>query len=675
MKNLKISTKIGGGFAFIIILLVIFAGQSLYTVNHISKSFSETERISSLTQKIEELNVYFSNIRILKGEFIASPTTQESDHIFESAKKAKMKYEEIMLHLTTQKNREILTVADTKFAEYMGLSEKLIESVLFLNGSVREVMNTQKNALDHADAIINATLSELPNDTVAFSLANKIFDTTINMYQELMLATTMSKEFKEKELNKYVQEIQSTLTSLGKRLSRPSSKLAIKKYDNDFKEKLVLIESIKHSEKIVLTLYNGETPRLKLLETEIGNIVEKVREEYNKRNRNELESTNNLISSITKIISIIAIIGIAIGCTFAFFITIGITRPIKAMTNAMHTLANGDKTINIPNRENKDEIGEMAGAVQVFKDNALRLDKMQEEQAAAEERATKAKKQEMLKMADDFESAIGGVVASVSAAAHQVLSISEKISSMANETSQQSASSAAAAEEAATNVQTVASAAEELSSSIQEISRQVSDSNTVANNAVIEAENTSQTMDILSQSAVQIGEVLNLIKDIADQTNLLALNATIEAARAGDAGKGFAVVANEVKSLANQTAKATEDITSRIGEIQQITDAAVGAIRNINNTIVQINQITASIAAAVEEQGAATQEISRNVQQAAMGTQEVSSNIINISQAASGTLSSMDEMKDSAQGLSKQSDTMKTEVDKFLGKIREDNKL
>ncbi|MBL4614627.1 MAG: HAMP domain-containing protein [Magnetovibrio sp.] len=375
-----------------------------------------------------------------------------------------------------------------------------------------------------------------------------------------------------------------------------------------------------------------------------------------------IQMRNQMIIGVLIILTLMGALG--------FLFARSITKPISAMTDSMAVLANGNLNAEIPSQDRSDEIGEMAEAVQVFKDNAIEVKRLEEEQKANEERATQEKRDMLLKMASEFENSVGGVVNAVSSASTEMQSSASSLSATAEETSKQSTTVAAASEEASTNVQTVASAAEELSSSISEIARQVSQSTQISATAVTEVEGANDKVQGLAQAAQKIGEVVALITDIADQTNLLALNATIEAARAGEAGKGFAVVASEVKNLANQTAKATEEISSQIGGIQSATEDAVQAIGSIGGIITQMNEIASTIAAAVEEQGAATSEIARNVEQAAQGTGEVSSNISGVTQAAAETGASADQMLGAAKELSQQSELLRSEVDKFLSNIR-----
>ncbi len=347
-----------------------------------------------------------------------------------------------------------------------------------------------------------------------------------------------------------------------------------------------------------------------------------------------------------------------------------IATPVRGMTRAMEQLAAGDMEVAIPAIGRGDEIGEMAGAVQIFKDNARKVARMEVEQQELERRATEEKRRSMQILADDFQASVGAVVKSVVSSAQQMQGTAQVLNATAEETSRQASAVAAASEEASTNVQTVASASEELSASIDEISRQVAQSATIASKAVEDADRTNHQIQGLADAAQKIDEVVQLITNIASQTNLLALNATIEAARAGDAGKGFAVVASEVKNLANETAKATEEITGQISGIQQATQLAVTAIGEIGQTIGRINSITTSIASAVEEQGAATQEIARNVQQAAAGTQEVSANIAGVMQASGETGTAASQIHAASGELARQGDQLRVEVDRFLAAVR-----
>ena len=354
-----------------------------------------------------------------------------------------------------------------------------------------------------------------------------------------------------------------------------------------------------------------------------------------------------------------------IGLTFAR----SLTSPISAMTAAMGKLAAEQMNTEVPARDREDEIGKMAAAVQVFKTNMIRareLDAEQEQQRAARERRA----ENVDRLTQAFDQQVGQILNGVSSGATEMESLATQMAQTAKQTSMQSTMAAGASEETTANVQSVATAADQLSSSINEIGQQVTHSTSIANNAVNQARQTHDTVQGLVESASKIGEVVSLITDIAEQTNLLALNATIEAARAGEAGKGFAVVASEVKNLANQTAKATDEIGTQITNIQKETELAAGAIENITSTIEEIDGISSSIATAIEEQGAATGEIAHNVVEASSGTKEVSGIIVKVNGAADETGEAANVVLDATRNLGRQTEELKNLVNLFLEDVR-----
>jgi methyl-accepting chemotaxis protein len=368
----------------------------------------------------------------------------------------------------------------------------------------------------------------------------------------------------------------------------------------------------------------------------------------------------NLIVGTVAILVIAMLLALALGRSVA--------RPLTAMTGTMARLAGGDTAVAIAGSERSDELGAMAKAVDVFRQNMIQANRLTAEKDA--EQAQKARRQVSIEQyIASFEGAVRTSLEGLSAATTQMRATSQGMSATAQATSEQATTVAGAAEEASINVQAVAASTEELSSSVAEIGRQVSQSARIAGQAVDEAGRTNTTVEGLSVAAQKIGEVVKLISAIANQTNLLALNATIEAARAGDAGKGFAVVASEVKSLANQTAKATDEIAAQVAAMQSATTEAVQAIRSIGGTIGSINEIAATIATAVEQQGAATQEIARNVQEAARGTGQVSSTIASVNQAAAESGAAASQVLGSAAELGTWGETLRADVDGFLAKI------
>jgi methyl-accepting chemotaxis protein len=382
-------------------------------------------------------------------------------------------------------------------------------------------------------------------------------------------------------------------------------------------------------------------------------------------------NTDNTISSTITTQEIVAGAAVALGLLIAFLIARGIIGPLTGLTSGMKELAGGNFGVVLPGLDRKDEVGDMAHAVETFKVKAEDKARDEAEAKIKQDRiAAQQRKADMTKLADDFESAVGEIIETVSSASTELEASAGTLTATAVRSQELTTMVAAASEEASTNVQSVASATEEMTSSVNEISRQVQESARIANDAVDQARKTNDRVGELSKAAARIGDVVELINTIAGQTNLLALNATIEAARAGEAGRGFAVVASEVKALAEQTARATGEIGQQITGIQAATQESVNAIKEISGTIEKLSEISSTIAAAVEEQGAATQEISRNVQQAAQGTQQVSANITDVQRGASETGSASSQVLSAAQSLSSDSSRLKLEVGKFLNTVR-----
>jgi len=352
-----------------------------------------------------------------------------------------------------------------------------------------------------------------------------------------------------------------------------------------------------------------------------------------------------------------------------YYVGRGVVRRLVQLQNSMKSIAAGDLATNVATG-GSDEIADMAGALQVFKDNMLEANRLRGERSETEKRALAQRRAEMQKLAAEFEAAVGEIVQTVSSASTELEASATSLTRTAEETQQLTGRVEAASEEASSNVRSVAAATEEMTASVAEISRQVQESNRIAGEAVNQAETTDARINELSKAALRIGDVVNLITTIAEQTNLLALNATIEAARAGESGRGFAVVAQEVKALAAQTASATKEISSQIAGMQVATQESVLAIKQIGATISRISQIASTISNSVDQQGGATQEIARNVEQAALGTSEVATNIVDVNEGARRTGSASAQVLCSAQSLSGESNRLKLEVGKFLDTVR-----
>ena len=538
----------------------------------------------------------------------------------------------------------------------------LVVGVVSATGWISLALNHEGLRTVHDDRVVPMQQLKIVSDMYAVNIvdaAHKVRNGNMTV-EEGIKAIATAKQAIGKEWKAYIE---TELTAQEKKLIAEKNELT-KKSDEAI---AILIDALQRNDRAALDKFVVDMmyPVIDPVTGKLSDLIELQLREAGKefQNSKTVFDYSKLLQVVLVVVSI-AVVG------FGVWIAIqGISRPIGGLTDAMARLAKKDWTTVVPATEHGDEVGEMARAVQVFKDTGIEAERL----ASEEEKARAARERRAQKVDDltrGFDAQIAEILQTVTASSTQMESSAQSMSATAEETSRQSMAVAAASEEASTNVQTVSAAAEELSASITEIARRVAESAKISGDAVSEAGRADQMVQGLADAAQKIGDVVALITDIAEQTNLLALNATIEAARAGEAGKGFAVVAAEVKNLATQTAKATEEIGGQIGGIQSATKDAVASIQGIGKTIGEINEIASAIAAAVEEQGAATQEIARNVEQAAAGTADVSSNIVGVTKAAGETGQVSAQVLEVAGQLSKQADVLRTQVGTFLTEVK-----
>jgi methyl-accepting chemotaxis protein len=530
--------------------------------------------------------------------------------------------------------------------------------------NIGELMETRiKLGLDEKSGLEG----ELRKSVHAIESRLKEFDDPF-LTSTMLMMRRHEKDFIMRRDPRYVEEMKKRAAEFSKTISDGvlppegkadiSAKLAT--YQRDFSAWVAGAQAAANAQKGAAAAYAQIEPEIATIQA----TAERIRAE-----RDAAEAASRADTNTQMRIAIVLIV-LGVGAA-AYLIGRGVSRQLRALAAAMKELATGNFEVVLPGLGRRDEIGDIAGAIEAFKVKAV--EKARGEAEAEERQARAAREQrrgEMSRLADTFDQTVGGIADTISSAATELEASAKSLTDTAEATQQLSSLVAEASEEASASVQSVASATEQLTASVREISRQVDDSRKIAADAVRQAGETDARIGELSQAAGRIGDVVKLITAIAEQTNLLALNATIEAARAGDAGRGFAVVAAEVKTLAMQTAKATDEISSQIAGMQAATRDSVGAIKQIGATIGRISDIAGTISAAVQQQGSATQEIARNVLGAAQSTQQVAGNIAEVNRGAGETGSASTQLLASAQSLAEEGSRLRTEVDKLLTTVR-----
>ena len=661
-----LGTRLLGAVSLLNIMALIVSGLAIFAFVRVETAFDDSSKFDQTVAQFAEIQQSVNDARLYTYRFRTSRQAADAEVAITSVEMIENSVERLAREITNPEIRDALAATGAEAVRYGTALATLARLTATLDNRVSSQLYTAGGDLRVGlHDLAKALLDDLDADnTYATGVAIEHL-MRARLHGERYLATLDVTELEQSRAE--LAEVGSTLNQLKDSVDYPPRVEAaeagleqLSAYTGIFEEVVQLLEQ---REQVLTDALEAIGPSL-LTQTNLA--VDRV----SGAAEGVKSASVSLIDSMTQLIIAAAAVALGIGIVLGFLSNRAIVTSIMAMTHAMRALAAGDHSVTIPAQGRRDEIGQMAGAVDVFRENAVEIERLQASATEARERE-EAKRAEMFaSLADGFEQSVMGVVSAVSSTSDQIRSTSTELGRTAEMTNRRSAEVTAATEQATANVQTVAAAAEEMTTSISEIARQVQESATIANDAETEANRTNEDVQRLSAAATRIGQIVDLIRDIAEQTNLLALNATIEAARAGDAGRGFAVVASEVKSLATQTAEATEDISNQIAEVQSATNGAVGSISGISGTIRRINEIAAGISAAVEEQTVTVSEIARNTTEAAVGTEQVTETIRTVKEGAEETSSAASEAEGAAEGLGTQAVALREAVETFLMRLR-----